>query len=112
MAGIHYQDKLIAMLSPSFCPQCETNSGYAETYGPMGHRDPRDRPSGWRFDTLGQALLSVFIRDAAELLRLGSEATRVGRVILLTFDIGLHVGRRHQPHGVTKCLQLARPMVR
>src|SRR5665811_825945 len=23
---------------------------------------------------------------------------------------GLHVGRRHQPHGVTKCLELARPM--
>src|SRR5450759_5166480 len=36
----------------------------------------------------------------------------VSRVILLPFDIGLHVGRRHQPHGVTKCLELARPMVR
>src|ERR1019366_4416456 len=36
----------------------------------------------------------------------------VGRVILLPVDIGLHVGRRHQPHGVTKCLELARPMVR
>src|SRR5204863_6898010 len=36
----------------------------------------------------------------------------VSRVILLPFDIGLHVGRRHQPHGVTKCLELARPMMR
>ena len=36
----------------------------------------------------------------------------VSRVILLPFDIGLHVGRRHQPHRVPKCLELARPMVR
>src|SRR5436190_21523919 len=31
---------------------------------------------------------------------------------LCRFDIGLHVRRRHQPHRMTKCLQLARPMVR
>src|SRR6476661_8311960 len=30
----------------------------------------------------------------------------------LPFDIGFHVGRRHQPYRMTKCLQLARPMVR
>src|SRR5258706_1784118 len=36
----------------------------------------------------------------------------VSRVILLPLDVGLHIGRRHQPHGVTQCLQLARPMVR
>ena len=29
---------------------------------------------------------------------------RVSRVILLPLDVGLHVGRRHQPHGVTQCL--------
>src|SRR5258706_6211011 len=27
-------------------------------------------------------------------------------------DVGLHVSRRHQSHGMAKCLQLARPMVR
>jgi hypothetical protein len=31
----------------------------------------------------------------------------VGHVILLPFDIGLHVGRWHQSYGMTKCLQLA-----
>src|SRR5450432_448110 len=36
----------------------------------------------------------------------------VGCVILLPLDIGLHVGWRHQPHGVTKCLEFARPMMR
>jgi methionine aminopeptidase len=36
----------------------------------------------------------------------------VSRVILLPLDVGLHIGRRHQPHGVTQCLQFARPMVR
>src|SRR5262245_38028946 len=33
-------------------------------------------------------------------------------VILLAFDVGLHVGRWHQSHGVAKCPQLARPMMR
>jgi hypothetical protein len=36
----------------------------------------------------------------------------VSRIVLLPFDVGLHVGRRHQPHRVTERLQLARPMVR
>src|ERR1035437_7197437 len=36
----------------------------------------------------------------------------VSRVILLPLDVGLHIGRRHQPHGVTQCLEFARPMVR
>jgi hypothetical protein len=35
----------------------------------------------------------------------------VGRIVLLPLDARLDVGRRHQPHGVAKCLQLARPMV-
>ena len=30
---------------------------------------------------------------------------------LLPFDVGLHVGRRHQAYGVTKLLKLARPMM-
>jgi hypothetical protein len=36
----------------------------------------------------------------------------VSRVILLSLDVGLNVGRRYQPHDMAKCLQLARPMVR
>jgi CheY-like chemotaxis protein len=31
----------------------------------------------------------------------------VGRIVLLPFDVRLDVGRRHQPHGMAKCLQLA-----
>jgi len=36
----------------------------------------------------------------------------VGHIVLLPFDIGLHVGRRHQPNGMTDRLKFARPMVR
>jgi len=36
----------------------------------------------------------------------------VSHVVLLPFDVGLYVSRRHQSHGMTKCLKLARPMVR
>src|SRR6266850_1069157 len=36
----------------------------------------------------------------------------VSRIVLLPLDVGLHIGRRHQPHGVTQCLELARPIVR
>src|SRR5271156_2110256 len=36
----------------------------------------------------------------------------VSGVILLPFDVRLHISRRHQPHGVAKCLQLTRPMMR
>src|ERR1700721_4825034 len=36
----------------------------------------------------------------------------VGHVILLPFDVGLNVSRRHQSYGMAKRLQLARPMVR
>ncbi len=31
----------------------------------------------------------------------------VSRVVLLPLDVGLHVGRRHQSHGMTQCLELA-----
>jgi hypothetical protein len=41
-----------------------------------------------------------------------ADRLRVGRVILLSLDIGLHVGRRYQTHGVAKRLKLARPIVR
>ena len=37
---------------------------------------------------------------------------RVSRIVLLPLDVGLHIGRRDQPHGVTQCLELARPVVR
>src|SRR4029077_20953213 len=36
----------------------------------------------------------------------------VSHVVLLPFDVGLNVSRRHQSYGMAKCLQLARPMVR
>ena len=36
----------------------------------------------------------------------------IRHIVLLSLDIGLHVGRRHQPHAVAKSLQLARPVVR
>ena len=36
----------------------------------------------------------------------------VSCIVLLTLDVGLHVSRRHQSHGMAKCLQFARPMVR
>src|SRR6476620_3568665 len=36
----------------------------------------------------------------------------ISGVILLPFDVGLYVGRWHQSHGVAKCLELTRPMVR
>src|SRR6266850_1470846 len=36
----------------------------------------------------------------------------VSCIVLLTLDVGLHVSRRHQSHGIAKCLQFARPMVR
>ncbi len=36
---------------------------------------------------------------------------RIVRVILAALEIGLHIARRHQPHRVTECLQLAAPMM-
>ena len=36
----------------------------------------------------------------------------VGGIILLPLDVGLHLGRRHQAHGVPKRLELTRPMMR
>ena len=33
----------------------------------------------------------------------------VGGIVLLPLDVGLHVGRRHQAHRMTKSLQFARP---
>src|SRR5436305_9787958 len=36
----------------------------------------------------------------------------VSGVILLSFDVGLDVGGRHQPHRVAQGLELTRPMMR
>src|SRR3982075_752488 len=36
----------------------------------------------------------------------------VSCIVLLTLDVGLHVSRRHQSHGMAKRLGFARPMVR
>jgi hypothetical protein len=35
----------------------------------------------------------------------------IGSIVLLALEIGLHVGRRHQPNSVAEGLQLTRPMV-
>ncbi len=35
----------------------------------------------------------------------------IGSVVLLALEVGLHVGRRHQPNGVAERLQLTRPVV-
>src|SRR4029450_6535094 len=37
---------------------------------------------------------------------------RVGDVVLLPLDVGLHIGRRHQPHCMPKRMQFTRPVVR
>ena len=36
----------------------------------------------------------------------------IGRIVLLALDVGLHIGRRHEPHGMPYGLQFARPMMR
>jgi hypothetical protein len=36
----------------------------------------------------------------------------ISGIVLVSFDVGLHVGRRHQPHSVAERLELARPMMR
>src|SRR5664279_2249813 len=41
-----------------------------------------------------------------------ADRLRVSRVILLPFDVGLHVSRRHQANGMANCLKFARPMMR
>ena len=35
----------------------------------------------------------------------------VGHIVFLSLYVGLHVRRRHEPHVVAECLQLARPIV-
>src|SRR6266404_4890331 len=37
---------------------------------------------------------------------------RISRIILLSFDIGFHVGGRHQAHGVAQRLKFTRPIMR
>src|ERR1700688_2525676 len=41
-----------------------------------------------------------------------ADSLGVSHVILLPFNIGLHVSRRHQPNGMAERLKVARPMVR
>ena len=36
----------------------------------------------------------------------------ISGIVLLPLDVGLHVGRRHQAHGMPERLELARPMMR
>jgi hypothetical protein len=41
-----------------------------------------------------------------------TDRLRICSIVLLPFDVGLHVGRWHQPHGVAERLEFARPMMR
>jgi hypothetical protein len=36
----------------------------------------------------------------------------IGSIVLLAFQVGLHVGWRHQSNSVTESLQFARPVMR
>ena len=39
-----------------------------------------------------------------------ADRRRIIRIVLAAFEIGLHIARRHQLHGVAEPLQLAAPM--
>jgi hypothetical protein len=41
-----------------------------------------------------------------------ADGLSVGGIVLVSLDVGLHVGRRHQARRMTKSLQFARPMMR
>src|SRR5262249_26101968 len=41
-----------------------------------------------------------------------ADCLRVRGIVLLPFDVGLYVGRRHQLHRVAERFELPRPMVR
>jgi len=41
-----------------------------------------------------------------------ADSLGISGVVLLSLDIGLHVGRRHQAHRMPQRLELARPMMR
>ena len=41
-----------------------------------------------------------------------ADGLRISGIVLVPFDIGLHVGWWHQPHGMAQRLELARPMMR
>src|SRR3954451_13370197 len=41
-----------------------------------------------------------------------ANSLRVGAVVLLPLNVGLHIGRRHQSHRMPQRLQLARPIMR
>jgi hypothetical protein len=40
-----------------------------------------------------------------------ADSLGIGGIILLAFEVGLHVGGWHQAHGVAERLQLTRPMM-
>src|SRR6266576_4011368 len=41
-----------------------------------------------------------------------ADGLSIDSIILVSLDVGLHVGGRHQAHHMTKSLQFARPMMR
>src|SRR6476620_8052381 len=88
----------VAYFSPFECEVAHTSRGI--NGGSGGHQTPTAsrRPSRGRWRAI------LVASHPSEMLS--------SHVILLTLDVGLHVSRRHQPHRMAECLELARPVVR
>jgi hypothetical protein len=74
------------------------------------------RMKSWRVRMQHQATL-LFRRLGLDEPHIGpcdcfADGLRVSGIILLPLDVGLHIGRRHQTHGMAKRLELTRPMMR
>src|SRR5262249_50367334 len=72
------------------------------------------RMNRWRVRCSIRPLLGAFGRNEPY-VRPGhclADCLGVSRIVLLSLDVRLHVGRRHQPHGVAERLELTRPVMR
>jgi hypothetical protein len=80
---------------------------------PVTEKQPR-RAASWRGEPSGSSAAREFGRDKPHAWPGDRFADRlcVRSIVFLPLDVGLHVGRRHQPHGMADCLELARPMMR
>jgi hypothetical protein len=67
---------------------------------------PVEHQTALLLDRLGRHEPHVGSRD-----RLANRL-RVSGVVLLSLDLGLYIGRRHQSHRMPQCLQFSGPMVR
>jgi len=94
----HLSKTGVAYFSPFECEVAHTSRGI--NGGSGGHRPPTAsrRPSRGRWRAI------LVASHPSEMLS--------SHVLLLTLDVGLHVSRRHQPHRMAECLELARPVVR